>query len=89
MNELLPRIARLSLQILRSNRCSIKLVDSTRKLLLPKVTIDLREKKSKLKKVKIGKWSPGKAAKFGRPIRDRNHLATPLIDEEVLGVITV
>ncbi|OGW77575.1 MAG: hypothetical protein A3I73_05225 [Omnitrophica bacterium RIFCSPLOWO2_02_FULL_45_16] len=89
MNELLQRIARLSLQILRANRCSIKLVDSTKKLLLPKVTIDLREKKSKLKKVRIGRWSPGKAAKFGRPIRDINYLATPLIDEDVIGVITL
>ncbi|MFA5255213.1 MAG: HD domain-containing phosphohydrolase [Candidatus Omnitrophota bacterium] len=89
MNELLPRVARLSLQVIRANRCSIKLVDSTKKLLLPKVTIDLREKKSKLKKIKIGKWSPGKAVKFGRPIRDKDHLATPLIDEDVIGVITL
>ena len=89
MNELLPRVARLSLQVIRANRCSIKLVDSTKKLLLPKVTVDLRETKSKLKKVRIGRWSPGKAVKFGRPIRDKNHLATPLIDEDVIGVITL
>ena len=89
MNELLPRVARLSLQVIRANRCSIKLVDSTKKLLLPKVTVDLRETKSRLKKVRIGRWSPGKAAKFGRPIRDKNHLATPLIDEDVIGVITL
>ncbi len=89
MNELLPRVARLSLQIMRAHRCSIKLVDSTRKLLLPKATIDLREKKSRLKKVRIGRWSPGKAVKFGRPIRGKNYLATPLIDEDVIGVITL
>jgi HD-GYP domain-containing protein (c-di-GMP phosphodiesterase class II) len=89
MSELLPRVARLSLQVIRANRCSIKLVDSTKKLLLPKVTVDLRETKSRLKKVPIGRWSPGKAVKFGRPIRDKNHLATPLIDEDVIGVITL
>jgi HD-GYP domain-containing protein (c-di-GMP phosphodiesterase class II) len=89
MNELLPRVARLSLQVIRANRCSIKLVDSKKKLLLPKATVDLRETKSKLKKVRIGRWSPGKAVKFGRPIRNRNHLATPLIDEDVIGVITL
>lgn len=89
MNELLPRVARLSLQVIRANRCSIKLVDSTKKLLLPKATVDLRETKSVLKKVRIGRWSPGKAAKFGRPIRDKNYLATPLIDEDVIGVITL
>lgn len=89
LNELLPRIARLSLQILRANRCSIKLVDSKKKILIPKVTVDLREKKTRLKKVKVGKWAPGKAVKFGRPIRGDNYLATPLIDEDVIGVITI
>lgn len=89
LNELLPRIARLSLQIMRANRCSIKLVDSTKKILLPKATVDLREKKTRLKKVRVGKWAPGKAVKFGKPIRGADYLATPLIDEDVVGVITI
>ncbi len=89
LNELLPRIARLSLQIMRANRCSIKLVDSTRKILLPKVTVDLREKRSRLKKVRVGMYAPGKAVKFGRPIRGKDYLAMPLIDEDVIGVITI
>lgn len=89
MSELLPRIARLSLQIMRANRCSIKLVDSKRKILLPKTTIDLRANKIRLKKVKVGMWAPGKAVKFGRPVRGRDYIATPLIDEDVIGVITL
>ncbi|MFH1190459.1 MAG: HD domain-containing phosphohydrolase [Candidatus Omnitrophota bacterium] len=89
LGELLPRIARLSLQIMRSQRCSVKLVDSKRKLLLPKVTVDLRAKKIRLKKVKVGMWAPGKAFKYGRPVRARDYLATPLIDEDVIGVITL
>ncbi|MFH1996239.1 MAG: HD domain-containing phosphohydrolase [Candidatus Omnitrophota bacterium] len=89
LNELLPRIARLTLQILRANRCSIKLVDSKRKVLLPKVTVDLRKKKIRLKKVRIGRWAPGKAVKQARTIRRDNYLSTPLIDEDVVGVITI
>jgi HD-GYP domain-containing protein (c-di-GMP phosphodiesterase class II) len=89
INELIPRIARLSLQIIRANRCSIKLVDSTRKILLPKATVDLRAKKTKLKKVAVGRFAPGKAVKFGRPIRGVTYLATPLIDEDVVGVVTL
>src|SRR3989338_3085836 len=89
LNELLPRIARLSLQIMRANRCSIKLVDSSRKLLLPKVTIDLRKKKIRLKKVRVGKWAPGKAVKYGRPVRGANYISVPLIDEDVISVITL
>lgn len=89
LSELLPRIARLSLQILRSQRCSVKLVDAKRKVLLPKVTVDLRSKMIRLKKVKVGMWAPGKAFKYGRPIRARDYLSTPLIDEDTIGVITL
>ena len=87
--ELLPRIARLSLQIMRANRCSIKLVDSKRKILLPKATVDLRKKTVRMKKVKIGRYAPGKAFKYGRPFRGRDYIAVPLIDEDTIGVITV
>jgi HD-GYP domain-containing protein (c-di-GMP phosphodiesterase class II) len=89
LDELLPRIARLSLQVMRCNRCSIKLVDSRRKVLLPKVTVDLRSKKVLLKKVKVGMYAPGKAVKYERPIRGRDYLAMPLIEEDVIGVITL
>ncbi|MFA6320694.1 MAG: HD domain-containing phosphohydrolase [Candidatus Omnitrophota bacterium] len=89
LNELLPRIARLSLQIMRANRCSIKLVDSKRKILLPKATVDLRKKNVTLKKVKIGRHAPGRAFKYGRPIRGNDYIAVPLIDEDTIGVITV
>lgn len=89
LNELLSRIARLSLQVIRASRCSIKLVDSKRKVLLPKTTIDLRRKKAKLKKIRIGRWAPGKAVKYTKAVRGRDYLATPLIDEDVIGVITL
>jgi HD-GYP domain-containing protein (c-di-GMP phosphodiesterase class II) len=89
LDELFPRIARLSLQVIRANRCSIKLVDKTRKVLLPKVTIDLRKEEARLKKVQIGKYAPGRAVKNGTSIRDKNYLATPMIDEDVVGVITL
>lgn len=89
LNDLLTRVARLSMQIIKAQRCSVKLVDSRRKTLLPKTTVDVRRKKTKLKKVKIGKWAPGKAVKYGRSICGESYLATPLIDEEVIGVITL
>lgn len=89
LNELLPRVARLTLQVIRANRCSIKLVDKKRKNLLPKTTIDLRRSKAKLKKIKIGKYAPGRAVKKENPMRGETYLAVPMIDEEVVGVITV
>lgn len=89
LNELLSRVARLSMQIIKANRCSIKLVDSKRKSLLPKATVDLRNVKAKLKKVKIGRWAPGKAVKYGKAVRGDRYLAVPLIDEDTIGVITL
>jgi HD-GYP domain-containing protein (c-di-GMP phosphodiesterase class II) len=89
MSELLPRIARLSMQVIRANRCSIKMLDRNKKVLLPKTTIDLRKQKTKLKKVHIGKYAPGRAVKKGCSVRGVNFLATPLVDEDVIGVITL
>ncbi|MFH1594176.1 MAG: HD domain-containing phosphohydrolase [Candidatus Omnitrophota bacterium] len=89
LDELLSRLARLCMQVIKTNRCSIKLVDSKKKTLLPKATVDVRTKDTKLKKVKIGRWAPGKAVKYGRSIRSDKYLATPLIDENVIGVITL
>jgi len=77
------------MQIIKANRCSIKLVDSKKKTLLPKATVDLRIEKIKLKKVKIGRWAPGKAVKYGKSIKGMRYLATPLIDEDTIGVITL
>lgn len=89
LNELLPRIARLSMQVMRANRCSLKLLDRKRKVLLPKTTIDLRKAKTKLKKVAIGRYAPGRAVKKMTSIRGDNYLATPLINEDIIGVITL
>jgi len=89
LDELLSRVARLSMQIIKAKRCSIKLVDSRKKTLLPKATVDLRTKKAKLKKVKIGRWAPGKAVKYGKSVWSGGYLATPLIDEDIIGVITL
>ena len=89
LDELLMRVARLSMQILNAQRCSIKLVDSKKKTLLPKATIDHRKANARLKKVKIGRWAPGKAVKYGKSIKGERYLATPLIDEDVIGVITL
>ena len=89
LEELLPRMARLSLQIVRAHRCSIKLVDKAQKTLLPKVTVDLRKKSVKLKKVKVGMYAPGKAFKNGKVILGKDYMAIPLIDKDVIGVITL
>jgi len=89
LDELLQRIARLSIQIVRANRCSIKLADRAKKVLLPKTTVDLKKKKVRLKRVKVGMYAPGKAFKKAKAIKGKDYMAIPLIDQDVIGVITL
>ncbi|MBI4335329.1 MAG: GAF domain-containing protein, partial [Candidatus Omnitrophica bacterium] len=91
IDELLPRIARLCLQVMQANRCSIKLLDKERGVLTPVTTIDLRAKRKLYpKELKVGKGVPGKAVKSEKVLRSSNFLSIPLIDqEETIGVITI
>jgi len=90
IDELLPRIARLSIQVMRANRCSIKLLDKKRRVLIPKATVDLRKnKRIKLRNLPVGKGIPGRTAKLSKSLRGKSYLSVPLIDEDILGVITV
>ncbi len=90
LDELLPRIARLSMQVMQANRCSVKLLDQERGMLVPVTTIDLRSKrKLNPKELRVGRGVPGKAAKTGKILKGPNFLSVPLIDEEVMGVITI
>jgi HD-GYP domain-containing protein (c-di-GMP phosphodiesterase class II) len=90
MDELLPRIARLCMQVMQANRCSVKLLDKERGILKPVTTIDLRTKrKLHPKELRVGKGVPGKAVKAEKVLKGSNYLSVPLIDEDVIGVITV
>lgn len=91
LEELLPRIARLCMQVMQANRCSVKLLDKERGVLRPVTTIDLRTKRKLYpKELKVGRGVPGKAVKTGRVLKSANFLSVPLIDEEeTVGVITI
>jgi HD-GYP domain-containing protein (c-di-GMP phosphodiesterase class II) len=90
LDELLPRIARLSMQVMQANRCSVKLLNEEKNTLRPVTTIDLRSKRKLYpKELKIGSGIPGKAAKTGKVLKGSDFLSVPLIDEEVIGVITL
>ena len=90
LDELLPRIARLSMQVMQANRCSVKLLDKERGVLKPVTTIDLRTKRKLYpRELKVGKGVPGKAVKQEKVLKGPNYLSVPLIDEDVIGVITM
>ncbi|MFH1858027.1 MAG: HD domain-containing phosphohydrolase [Candidatus Omnitrophota bacterium] len=89
-DELLPRFARLCLQVLRSDYCAILLLDATHSHLIPRAHVDLahqyRRRRSKLA---VGKGVEGWVAKTGNPYFKKNHLCVPLMDEDVFGVISI
>jgi len=92
MDELIERIARLTLQVMRSRHCSIMLLDESKKYLIPKAVIDLDKEILKTdpqyKKIKLGVKQEGKAAKTGETILLRNSVCVPLVEEDIIGVIS-
>lgn len=89
IDELLPKIARLTLQTLKAKRCSIMLVDKARRSLVPKAGIGLRKGDVGRYRLHLGKGIPGRVAKTGSFCFGRRVLCAPLIEEDVIGVITV
>lgn len=89
LNELLPRIARLSLQVLRARTCTISLTEKRTKHLIPKAIIDLARKKTKPTMSPIVKKIEEKILRTGNIILKDNYLSVPLIDEDLIGIITV
>ena len=92
MDELIERIARLTLQVMRSRYCSIMLLDESKKYLIPKAVINLDREISKTdpqcKKIKIGFRMEGKVAKTGNALISRNSICVPLVEEDIMGVIS-
>lgn len=89
LNELLPRIARLTMQVLRAKQCIISLVDKKTKHLIPKAVIDLSKKKVNLRIPRNIKGIESKVLRTGNISLKKLHLSVPLVDEEPIGVITV
>lgn len=89
LNELLPRIGRLCAQVLKAQGCSIMLIDSDRKYLLPYFSFgqspDIRRKH----RLQIGRGREGKIAETGVPHYDRHCIAVPFIEEDIVGVISL
>lgn len=89
MDELIERIARLTLQVMRAKRCSIMLLDKSKKYLIPKAIIDLKNNKvhRSHRKIRIGVKAEGKVVKTGKACLSRNSTCVPLVEEDIIGVI--
>lgn len=91
MDELIERIARLTLQVMRSRYCAIMLLDDSKTHLIPKAVIDLKNTSGnghkKYKEIKINKGLLGYVARTGKTRLSRNSLCVPLVEEDIIGVI--
>jgi HD-GYP domain-containing protein (c-di-GMP phosphodiesterase class II) len=89
LKELFPRIARLSLQVLKAERVRICMIDQETKKLGCVTSVDYR-KSSDIFKLST-KLTPleNRVVHTGRSIYKNNFISVPLVDEEVCGVITI
>ncbi len=90
LSELLPRIARLSLQVLRAQRCCIMLVDKYKRHIIPHATVDVENKSAKQQILKMGEGRAGKVVKSGNALITPKFLCIPLLAEEnIIGAISM
>ncbi|MCG2710916.1 MAG: HD domain-containing protein [Candidatus Omnitrophica bacterium] len=90
LNELLPRIARLSLQVLRAQRCCIMLVDKYKRHIIPHAIVDIENKSAKQPTLMIGEGLAGKVIKTGNALIKPKFLCIPLVAEEhIIGAISM
>jgi len=91
LEELLPRIARLCLQVLRAQKCIVTLVDPIKKTIIPKVHIDLENKKEvnleriTSQKLKYERW----VVNNSKVLLKKNCICVPLIEQDVIGTVRV
>lgn len=89
LNELLPRIGRLCAQVLKARGCSILLMDSERKYLLPYFSFGDTSGIRRKHRLHVGRGMEGRVAEEGVPHYDRRCIAVPFIEEDVVGVISL
>jgi response regulator RpfG family c-di-GMP phosphodiesterase len=100
LNELVSRLAHLTAQVLRVQRCSLYLIDGGQRKtpsgtplkknwLICKALVGYPKKDQKERRVRMGQGLEGRVAKTAEIQLRKKVLCVPLIDEDVIGVVTV
>jgi hypothetical protein len=93
LDELISRLAHLTAQVVRANRCAIYLLEEAcgkgPKALICKALVGYSKHANKKNRVLFGKEIEGKVAKTAQTILRKKLLCVPLIDEDVIGVVLV
>ncbi len=89
LHELLPRIGRLSAQILKAQGCSIMLTDPERRYLNPVFSFGTFPKFLHRQRVRVGHGIEGHIADTGEFCLHKRYIAVPFIEDDVVGVLTL
>lgn len=89
LHELLPRIGRLSAQVLKANGCSIMLCDADQEYLIPYFSFGTHSKFVHQQRLKIGRGVMGRIAKTGEFHFSRNAVGVPFIEDDIVGIIVL
>ncbi len=89
LSELLPRVGRLSAQVLKAKGCSIMLVDPNHEYLLPYFSFGENVKFTHRQRLRIGRGLEGRIAETGDFHLTRRSIAVPFIEDDIVGVITL
>ncbi len=89
LKELLPRIGRLSAQILKARGCSIMLTDPERQYLIPFFSVGTHPKFIHKQRLRFGRGLEGHIAETGEFCLRNHHIAVPFIEDDVVGVMTL
>lgn len=89
LRELLPRIGRLCAQVLKASGCSIMLMDPDKDYLVPCFSFGEKPEVQRKHRLHVGRGMEGHVAESGKPHFDRHGISTPLIDEDIVGVISL
>lgn len=87
LNDLLPRIGRLSAQVLKARGCSILLVDSEREYLVPSFYFGSHSRFVHKQRIRIGRGLEGKMVDTGQFHLSRRSIGVPFVEDDVVGVI--
>ncbi len=90
LKELLPRVARLTCQVLRARYCEIWLVDPDKKQLVAGAAVDsLRVRNLPGRPLAMGQGRVGKVVSTCEARWSNHEMVVPLLEEEAIGVIRV
>ncbi len=106
LNELISRLAHLTAQVIKANRCAIYLMETfsargkgslkhplkstaPAKALVCKALVGYPKNNDIGKRVPPGRGVEGRIAKTAAIVRRKKFISVPMIDEDVIGVMTV